>query len=469
MGALAKRGSVEATGRRSLLVKTRRFLQRRRGGAWFRLHRVINACYVAAIAYVCARALNPKLASEAPWWLQWFGEPGSYQTIVIVLALPVLHLVVRRLAGKRLVTSAPLIVIAGMAASALVLGMSAYWRCHNTQTPVFAPLAWTLGMFVGSVENPFEPGGFGPCAADKMPVALEIARLLAITTLLTTALAAALTLFRSQLDRFAIWRAHSLTVVVGVDDETVSMIRAIAGTLGTGDTLVALTRDADSNASRTIHDLGAKTRVVNLDEPETMSKLRLWTRLDRLYLLSGDPVQNLQRFRVIDAEVAKAQGDRVRLPLIVRIDDPWQAEVWRRSFLANTERRWVADAVGRYEITAAKLVRHMTRKLAGADDMGPPSTVVLCGLHPLTYAVASELAQLQRDQEVHDKPEVTAPTQVIIFAREAESFVHDHHMRQGRMASDGTRPPVMARDDEPTVDAITEYLRDEDPANYAVV
>ena len=469
MGALANRGSAEATGRRSLLVKIRRLMQRRRGGAWFRLHGVLDACYVAAIAYVCARALDPTLASGAPGWIKWFGEPGSYATIGVILAFPALHLVVRRLSGKPPVTSAPLLLLAAMAASALALGMSAYWRCHGDQTPFFAPLGWTLGLFVGNVEPTFDQGGPIGCAAEKMPIALEIARLLAIATILTAGLAAALTLFRSQLDRFAIWRAQSLTVVVGVDDETVSMVRAIAGTLGTGETLVALTGNGDSSAARTVHYLGAKIRVVNLDEPEAMSKLRLWTRLDRLYLLSEDPVQNLQRFRVIDAEVAKTKGERVRLPLIVRIDDPWQAEVWRRSFLASTERRWVADAVGRFEITAAKLVRHMTTKRAGAGDMDPPSTVVLCGLHPLTYAIASELAQLQREQGVHEKPQITAPTQVVIFAREAESFVHDHHTRQGRMAADGTPLPVMARDDEPTVDAITQYLREEDPATHAVV
>ena len=173
-----------------------------------------------------------------------------------------------------------------------------------------------------------------------MPAALEIARLLAIATTLTTALAAALTLFRAQVDRFAIWRAHSLTVVVGVDEETVSMVRALMGTLGDGETLVALAETGHNSAARAIQEMGGRVREINLNEAGGLSKLRLWTRLDRLYLLSADPVQNLQMFRVIDAEIATAQAERIRLPLIVRIDDPWQAEVWRRSFLARIERRW---------------------------------------------------------------------------------------------------------------------------------
>jgi RyR domain len=469
MRALSDRGSADGIGRPGLLEKAASRFRRRDGGAVFRLLRVLDVCYVAAIAYVCARALDPALGTGTAPWLAWFGRPGNWATIAVVLALPALHLVLRRLAGAKAGTSAPLLVIAAMATSALVLGMSAYWRCHEGQTSFFAPLAWTLGMFAGNVEPTYEADGRGVCTGLPMPAALEIARLLAIATTLTTALAAALTLFRAQVDRFAIWRAHSLTVVVGVDDETVSMVRALMGTLGDGETLVALAETGHSSAARAIQEMGGRVREINLNEAAGLSKLRLWARLDRLYLLSADPVQNLQMFRVIDAEIATAQAERIRLPLIVRIDDPWQAEVWRRSFLARIERRWVADAVGRYEVTAAKLVRHITSRRKGMDDLDPPTTVMLCGLHPLTYAITSELAQSLRDQKVYARPDVTLPKRVIIQAREADSFVRDHQMRQDRMAADGELLPVTARDEEPTVDAITEYFRLHDPATHVVV
>ena len=443
------------TGVRGALVKSG--ILRRRADSWLTLLLpLLDACYIAALLYICVLALDPTRINHAPSWLKWFGAPGNHATIAVVLSFPILHLALRRLAGKR--PGPPLIVIAAMAASALILGMSAYWQCYGGQAPFFAPLAWTLALFLGNVQE--------PCGS--MPIALEIARLLAIATTLTTALAAALTLFRDQLDRIAIRRARSLTVVLGVDDETISMVRAISRHTS-GATLVALTDDAQSSAARAVHDLGARLRTVNLDQPDSISSLPLWNRLDRLYLLSADPMRNLGHFTVIDEQVGRVRGDRIRLPLIVRIDDPWQAEVWRRSFLASTKRRWVADAVGRYEITAAKVVRHMTTQVESSADLGPPMTVVLCGLHPLTYALASELAQLQRDQELYAKPHIVRPANVIIFAKGAQSFVDDHHIRQGRMAPDGTMLPVIAHDDEPTVDAITEYLRREDPAVHAVV
>lgn len=436
-------------------------------GRGSRLLILLDACYVASVLYICALALHPALSRGAPSWIRWFGEPGSHATIAVVLAFPLLHFALRRLAGKRALTGPPLVVIAAMAASALALGMSAYWRCSGSQAPFFAPLSWTLALFAGNVEAPFGPGG--PAACATMPIALEIGRLLAIATTLTAAVAAALALFQSQLDRIAIWRAASLTVVVGIDDETVSMVRAIARTTNPNGTLVVLTDSAESALARTVHDLGARVRAVNLAEPESMSTLTLWNRLNRLYLLSADPVENLKRFRIIDAKIGKARGAGVRLPLTIRIDDPWQAEVWRRSFLANSQHGWVADAVGRNEITAAKLVRHMTRRDGAAGDLNPPTSVVLCGLHPLTYALASEFAQLRREQRLYPNPDVHQPGNVTIFASGAQSFVDDHHLRQGRMAPEGAMVPVGACDQEPTVEAITRYLRNEDPNCHAVV
>ncbi|PRC54734.1 hypothetical protein C6A85_47255, partial [Mycobacterium sp. ITM-2017-0098] len=84
-------------------------------------------------------------------------------------------------------------------------------------------------------------------------------------------MAAALALFRSQLDRVAIWRGQSLTVVVGIDDETVSMVRAIARTTNPTGTLVVLVDSAEGSLARTVRGLGAKVRAVNLAELEAMS------------------------------------------------------------------------------------------------------------------------------------------------------------------------------------------------------
>lgn len=439
---------------------------------------LLGACYVLAAAYLCVIALRPPVRQRAPAMLQWFGAPGSFLTIAVMLAFPAAILVLWKLAGRSVFAANPVLVLAAMATSAVAMGMSAFWMCHDAQSPFFAPLSWTLALFVGAVE-PRYGGSDGTCAHEQMPVALELARLLAISTTLTTALTAALTLFKTQLDRIAIWRGRSLTVIVGVDDETVSLVRAVASRMEDDATLVVITAAPDRRVVEESRAAGARIRVAALRDPKSLAQLRLWKRLDRLYLLSEDPVQNENRLATINATMDAFGDKRLRLPLTVRIDDPWQAEVWRRSFIESVDepgsgdhahkRRWVADAVGRYEVTAAKLVRHITRR-SGSQQLGaPPQAVILCGLHPLTYAVSSELAQLCREQDLYAQPGVRLPAEVVILAKGAPGFVEDHDLRQRRMSPGHLTITLRDNDVEPTVESIAAVVSQHGPRHCTIV
>lgn len=428
---------------------------------------VFGICYVVGLSYLSVVAAAPGVRSYALGWLQWFGSPGSWVTLAIMLGLPAVALTTTRRVRNGASAVNPVLVLAGMAASALVLAVSAYWRCHDDQSVFFAPLSWALGLFVGNVEGRYGSGGTGRCAALSMPLALELARVLAIGTTFAAALSAAVTLFRAQFDRLAIWRARAVTVVVDVDEDTTSMLRAIAQNTHPRTTLVVIVSSADNPASAEARELGARVRVVSLFEPQILRALRLWKRLDQLYLLSEDPFQNESRLQAINAAM-NAFGDvRLRLPLTVRIDDPWQAEVWRRSFLEAADggssnqaqnRRWVADAVGRYEITAANLVRHLTGVRDGSNPGPAPDVVVLCGMVPLTFALTSEFAQVAREQDMFARPRVVLPERVVIMADRAPGFVEDHRLRQRRMAPGQRGVTLEALIAEPTLEAVAEYL-----------
>ncbi|ORA61323.1 hypothetical protein [Mycobacteroides franklinii] len=423
---------------------------------------LLDTCFVTAIIFLCLKALKPGIF-EGISWFSWFGTPGSgaLATIAAVLALPTLGFGVRWLSGTTLFDGPPLVLLSAAAASAFALGMSAYWGCHGAHAPFFAPLTWTVALFAGEYQDPDGAGS----SCQTVPVALDFARLLAIGTTLGTALAAALTFLRAERDRLAVWRARALTAVVGLDDDAVPMVRAIARTMSPRESLVVLTGDSDTTAAHAVRDIGARVRVVNLDDPQALPRLHIWNRLDRLYLLSADPVQNLKRFNVINAEVGGQRSERVRLPVTVRIDNPWQAEVVRRRLLAHSDRRWAADAVGRFEATAAKLVRHMTLARPETDA---PQTVVLCGLSPLTYAIASALSQSQRELELDPNDRIVLPARVVIFARGAQSFVDDHRMWQSMLTPANSALPVIAHNAEPSVDEITEYIRQDPPAHVVV-
>ena len=178
----------------------------------------------------------------------------------------------RQTQGRR---GTPILWLAGMAASTLALGLSSLWRCHDDQSAFFAPLSWTLGLFLGVLEPKYQifdshGAGIGHCGALDIPIGLELARLLAVSTTLTTAVAAALTLFRSQFDRFAVWRAHSLAVVVGIDDDAVSMLRALASRPDRKETLLIITGAAGRPCVAAVRNLGARVREVSLADPDPL-------------------------------------------------------------------------------------------------------------------------------------------------------------------------------------------------------
>ena len=134
--------------------------------------------------------------------------------------------------------------------------------------------------------------------------------------------------------------ARSVTAVVGVDDDAQSMVTAIAKTPGKDSTLVLMTTYPDNPVIQECRTLGARILPVDFNRPETVGMRRLWRRLDRLYLLSSDPSTNLARLRVISQRLEEV-GSKRRIPLIVRIDDPWLAKAWRAEQLGGS------DTVGR--------------------------------------------------------------------------------------------------------------------------
>jgi hypothetical protein len=378
----------------------------------------------AATAYLAVLAVHPSVGDGAPAWLRWFGRTTSWQTIVIVVvAIVALCVLGYRSGSVGSKGSVSLTVVLALTAMNCVLGLASYWNCHDATHPVvITPLMWTAQLVKGGVGELQMNGHVCPA---QTPVALEVARLSSLGVILVGVASVVVALFHSQLDRIRARTARSVTAVVGIDDDSRSMLTAVARTLEPNSQLVLVTENPDRACVTESRRDGARVLAADPDRPEIVEALPLWKKLDRLYLLNADAATNLMRLDTIGQRTATLGVDR-RVPLIVRIDDPWYAAAWRAEQFGGSDTRWAADAVGKYEVTARWLLDEITASAAIAR-------ILACGTSPLTLALCADLEQRRREHNFStDHSDKPLPA-ITLVAETAEEYRHDHLHRQQRL------------------------------------
>ncbi|MBO0677391.1 hypothetical protein JRC04_07940 [Mycolicibacterium sp. S2-37] len=417
----------------------------------------LSVVAVPLLIYLAAVALYPRLLDEMPTAVAWFGRPNSAVTIAVVAAVlfTVAALLFRsRGAGK---SGAPVAVVAGLALISLFLGLASYWNCHDANHPrFFTTLIWTAGVVKGGTGPQSLDAGVCP---SPTPVALEIARLSALAAVFLGVFGVVAALFQSRVDALRVRFAHTLTVVVGLDDDSLSMVAAVARTLRRGETLVVVTALPDRACVRLARSRGARIVTVDLSRPEALASLPVWRRLNRLYLLSVDPSTNLRRLADITQRVSELD-QRQRIPLIVRIDDPWQAMAWRAQHF-GAENRWAADAVGRYEVTARRLLDEVTAE-PGIER------VLVCGGSQLTLALCADMAQRQLEHDYYAADGARLPAMTLVAER-ADDYTSDHQFLCGKLGLPPNRPEVTSVSATPTAAQIISLIGDSGAARTAVV
>jgi hypothetical protein len=412
------------------------------------------------LGWLCVLAVHPAAADKLPNWLRWFGRPGSSVTIAIVAAVLVTLCVLSfRSHRARRSGNVPFVVVAGLAATSAVLGFSSYWRCHDATHPVFFhALTWTASVVKGF---PIDFSMSGHVCPDPTPDGLVMARLAGLGALFTALAGVVIALFRSQLDRLRASLASSVTAIVGIDDETRSMVSAIAGTLNRSSTLVVVTSGPDEPGVQEARIQGGRVVTVDFNAPETLKALSLWRNLERLYLMSADPATNQQWLDTISRALATV-GHKRRLPLTVRIDDPWQAEAWRAQQLGGSDTRWAADAVGKYEVTARWLLENILAT-------GTVEHVFVCGTSELTLALCADLTRRKLENDYYSAPSQTALPAMNLVGADAEEYREDHefHRRQVGFVSPG--PTIDATARPPTVSVLMRLMGESDGPTNAVI
>ncbi|MGE2724769.1 hypothetical protein [Mycolicibacterium pulveris] len=421
--------------------------------------RIVALSALVMLGYLVALALDPQLREHAPAPLQWFGRPGSVPTIALVVAvLVVLGVLLVRTQGVRR-PGAPVAIVAGLALISTALGLASYWDCHDDEHPrFFRPLMFTAYVVKGGTGDQSLGGQTCP---SPTPVALEIARLSALAAIFLSVVGVAAALFKSRSDRLRVHFARSVTAVVDVDDDTLSMVSAIARTMDSRSTLVLITTSLDHPCVPEARNHGARVIAVDFDRPETLRALSVWRKLDRLYLLSADPSSNLLRLKVI-ADRLDEVSRKQRLPLIVRIDDPWQAEAWRAMHFGGSDTRWAADAVGKYEVTARRLLD----RIIATDGVG---RILICGTSPLTLALCSNMAQRQLERNYYAAADAKPLPRLVLVAANAAEYEQDFALSRRRLGLSARSMRVEAVTETASVPLLASLLADDHVDGTAVV
>lgn len=429
-----------------------------------RLRIAVFVLTAGMVAYLALVAAFPWILSHLPAGLSWFGKPGSIPTIVIACATIALActLAWRHGFGRRSV-GGPLGITIALTILSFILAFGSYLWCHdNVHPPVVTALLWAGDLIKGGIDDHRFYPSWTLCPAHA-PVAIDIARVTTMAAILIGVAGIAIALLQSRLDRIRVRFDPSITAVVGADGEADSMLSAIARTLEHNSHLVIVTSFDDAQRRAELRRAGHRILAVDFDKPDALTSLPIWTRLSRLYLLSSDPVTNLQRLKSITR--CLPAGRNRRLPLTVRIDDPWQAEAWRAQQLGGSDQRWAADTVGKYEVTAQRLLDTVID-----DELA--TKIVICGTTPLTLAVCANLVRRRLERNFYSEPSDTPAPSLVIVGEDAEEYRRDEKFHLAQRGLESAQDWMTAVAQPPSVSCLIPLLTPEsggEPVDAAVI
>jgi hypothetical protein len=407
----------------------------------------------------CLAVLAAMWQQKWPGWFAWLGEGGDWVPVVLVTAVIAVQCILTyRARRNRASVAVPVMIVVGLTATSFVLGFTSYWRCTNADHPKFiAPLLWTVSLIKGGIGDvSLQSAGLrnGQLCPAPTPTALEVARMTIVAAIFISLAAVAGAAFRAQYDRLRAAGAGAVTVVIDVDEDSASMIGGIARTLRPNSTLVLMTDNPDKGCIAESRRHGARVLQVDFDHPGAVAAQGFWRRVNRLYLLSADPSTNLLRLSAISQRLGPIATKR-RIPLIVRIDDPWLAEAWRAQKFghrgADSDHLWAADTVSKYEATARRLVEQI---------LGNKSVrrIIVCGSSQLTVALCAEMSLRHTERNFHAPEGVRELPALTLVAPDADEYVSDHEARHRRKNWDSSPPPVDSLNAVPSATVVSRLV-----------
>lgn len=361
-------------------------------------------------------------------------------------------------------TRSSIALVAGIvgSVSAVALATGAYWNCSGTGTPVLTQIAWVGELFFGTAAMPF--GQVPGCPAEP-PLSLGIAQVMALGVLSVAAVKLVLRFSENVVQRLRIRRAKNLVLVVGAGDRA-AYAEAVACACEPETLVVSIGEDLVGK------QVAPREGVLHLSgqlgTPDLFRSLlgrNTETNLRAVHLIDPDATTNLHHYDLVREAVEPATGAQP-IRVLVRIDNPWAAEEWRRSTLKTDG--WIVDALSSHETTAYELLRQIVGE--HHDQM------IVCGNGLLALAVCEVTSQLRREidaiaaalkeadlrkasLDAHDTPtpEERVPA-VALLGPDARALSENHTVHQIRF---GNPKSDFGVDEAPvTRDAIERLMRE---------
>ena len=414
---------------------------------------VLLLVYAASLVVLALAGTIPGLFSARSFLTP--GSPWSPLVLATPVALGVLAFLAFYWPRRTETRNYPLGVTAVLVASVLVLAVPTYWSCPGTagQTPFWTQLAFALNIIVGDYQE------CGTSAAPSHPLALQLARFLGPLVLVVAAVGVVSRVFRAQLDRFRVRWARRLVLVTGLGETGLAVLTRLLVGRDEHTTVAVLVDSPGDPLIERARLRGARVVAVNpLNERRLRSLLCRGNRfrVHTIYALAENVTANLQWVEQIRA-VAQRTRPVLGLPprVILRVDDPWQAEYWRRRGTFRRAERgqriaWATDALSSYEVTAGLVVRQLM-----AGDYNP---LVLAGSSPMALSICAELAQLKREEDLLEVKREPLLSRLLLLGPQAAELLDQHRLRQERFGNSASTSRIRVDPRDPAESTLRELL-----------
>ena len=427
---------------------------------------ILLALYVLSLLAFAVSVFDEDLVRAIG--LSGYSDEKSWWPILVQVALGTAAFLTYYWPRRRDARNFSVLVTSVLAATTVSIGLVAYWGCPSTasESTFWTPLTYALNLLVGNIQE----CDVGPDVR-AAPLALQLPRLFGPLLLVIAAFGIVASIFRAQSDRLLVRLSRSLVVLVGLTEEAMPLVRRLITEREADATLAVLVSDPGNVLIKSARNLGARVVVCdvkNLGALRSLLTARGRFKVRTFYAVATDVAENLRWAAQLRAAADSTGPSRANMSprMIVRIDDPWQAEYWRRTNAYRTPGsessvRWISDALSVYEVTAELILdRILDPSLEQRFDR-----VVIVGSSALALAVCAELAQREREGDALSAPPLPGLADLILYGSEAEMLREQHRLRQERFGNSGDVGMISVVESEPTSDHLRATLQhDQHPA-----